>query len=293
MDITYHGGQHFLTPINCRPSEFSVWQPFLWQNSASVIHQLESVFCKWGQSEEILTDNNTIFPADNSTDSWMNGRSSLGGIVDRCHQSVKRITTRKQCIVMEAVYWYNTIPRDNVSATNTSANVVNSYQVWVKRINGMCPPSQREMCDPYRISDSVSVKPHNSQCTTNFKKGHVTVIVSEYSVLVDVTPRHVMDLCLIFKTTPLENDSKCESLERELLTKSASCEIDGPPKNLATNHSESSSEEEIQTILLQRSTQNKRLYLHCYLCDHEIRSGYGNKREEVWSECADEVTSAL
>ena len=39
------------------------------------------------------------------------------------------------------------------------------------------------------------IKPPNSRCTSNFKKGCVTGIVSEHSILVDGTPRHMKDLC--------------------------------------------------------------------------------------------------
>ena len=51
--------------------------------------------------------------------------------------------------------------------------MVDSYRVWAKGIDGMCPPGRREMHSPYGIGDAVWAKPPNCRCTSNFKKGFV------------------------------------------------------------------------------------------------------------------------
>ena len=153
---------------------------------------------------------------------------------------------------------------------------LHSYRVRIKGIDGMCPPGQREMRSLYRIGDPVWVKFPNSWCNSNFKMGQVTGVVSEQSISVNGTPRHVKDLRLAFKTTTLVNDSEWKSYESELQTEPASRETSDSPENPVTDQSESSSREEIQAISLWRSIQNKRTCLHCYLwswdqegCDSE------------------------
>ena len=135
MDIT----QHFLTLINCRPSRFAVWRPLLRQDSTSIIHPLESVFYKQGLQEEILTDNDTTFRSKQFEcflEEWGIQLKlqcvhvpSGNGIVKRCHRSIKRITARKQCTVTEAVYRYNTPPKDDVSIASAPANAIHHYRV--------------------------------------------------------------------------------------------------------------------------------------------------------------------
>ena len=44
MDVTHPNGGHFLTLIDCGPSCFAIWQLLQWQDSTSIIRQLEMVF---------------------------------------------------------------------------------------------------------------------------------------------------------------------------------------------------------------------------------------------------------
>ena len=94
-------------------------------------------------------------------------------------------------------------------------------------------------------------------------------VISEQSISVNGTPRHVKDLHPALGITPLVSDSEQESSESELLNELANPDTGGSLENPPTDHSESSSEEEVQPIPLQRSTRNKRPCLYCYLCDHE------------------------
>ena len=146
-------------------------------------------------------------------------------------------------------------------------------------IDGKCLSSRREVRSPYRIGDPIWVKPPDSQCTSKFKKGQVTNVISEQSISVNGTLRHVKDHHPALETTPSASDSEQESSESELLIELATPATGGSLENPPTDHFESSLEEEVQPIPLQRSTQSKRPCLHCYLCDHETKRGYGSERE--------------
>ena len=56
MDVTHLEGQHYLTLIDFGPSRFAIWMPLLYQDSASIIQQLETVFYERGAPVELLTD---------------------------------------------------------------------------------------------------------------------------------------------------------------------------------------------------------------------------------------------
>ena len=234
--------------------------------TTSVIRQLESVFYERGPPEEILTHNDTAFRSKQFKyfqDEWgiqLRLRCahvpSGNNIVERCHQSVKRIAARKQCTVAEAMYRYNTTPKDNVSIASAPVNTIHHYRVRIKGIDAMCPSSQREVHGPYRIGDRVWVKPPDSRCTSKFKKGLLIDVISEQSVSVNGTQHHVKDLCPTLKTPPSVSDSKQESSESELLIELETPDVGRSPENPPTDPSESSLEEEVQSVSLQRSTRN-------------------------------------
>ena len=247
------------------------------------------MFYKQGLPEEILTENNTALPSkqfEYFLDEWgIQLRlqcvhvPSGNGIVERCHGSVKRIAARKQCIVADIVYRYNTTPKDDISIASALANTIHRYRVQIKGIDGICPSSPREVYGPYRIGDPVWVKPPGSQCSSKFKKALVTDVISEKSISANETLHHVKDLRPALKTTPLVSDSEQESSESELFIELVTPDTGGSLENPPTDHSKSSSEEEVQPVPLRRSTRNKRPRPHCYLCDHETRKGCDSERE--------------
>ena len=53
MDVTHLENRHYLTLINCGPSQFAIWRPLLCQDSTSIVQQLETVFYERGASVEI------------------------------------------------------------------------------------------------------------------------------------------------------------------------------------------------------------------------------------------------
>ena len=81
---------------------------------------------------------------------------------ESCHRNIKRIAVRKPCTVAEAIYRYNATPKDDVSVARATVNAIHSYRVRIKGIDGVSPPSRREMRSPYRIVDPIWVKLSNS-----------------------------------------------------------------------------------------------------------------------------------
>ena len=60
MDVTHYQGRHYLSLIDCGPTRFSIWYHLRWQDAASVISHLESLFCERGAPAEMLVDNDSI-----------------------------------------------------------------------------------------------------------------------------------------------------------------------------------------------------------------------------------------
>ena len=116
MDITHCNRAHFLMVIDCSPAWFAIWWCLPRQDATSVINQLKALFCERGLPTEILTDNDTAFQSSllkaflDEWRVWLWFRCAYvpsgDGIIKRCHKTVKRITTRKQWSILEAVYWY-------------------------------------------------------------------------------------------------------------------------------------------------------------------------------------------
>ena len=272
MDITHYGSQHFLTLIDCRPMRFAIWCPLVRQ----VIRELESIFYERGPPEEILTDDNTAFCSmefRRFVDEWgirLRHRCTYvpsgNSIAERCHQSVKRIVARKACTIAEAVYRYNATPKLAVTAASAPANAIHCYWVHIKGIDVRLPDRRRTR-GPYELGD-------NSQCTTSFRRGQITGIVSEQAVLVNSTPRHMRDIRPALNTNPLASSG--ESSNDELWIRPTPREPDGPTANPdadadSSDATSESSDEEVQTISLRRSAHNKWPHLPCHMCDLETR----------------------
>ena len=206
MDITHYQGTHFLSLIDHGPSRFAVWRPLRRQDSASVVQQLENVFCERGAPSELLTDNDTAFRSrvfQEFAGRWnvkLRFRCAYvpsgNGIVERCHRTVKRIAARKGCSVQEAVYWYNLAPQDDSSPSSAPANQVHRYEVRVRGVDVCLGFEDGATGCPFSVGDAVWVKPPGARCTTIFDRGRVTGVISDCAVEVDGVPRHVRDIRL-------------------------------------------------------------------------------------------------
>ena len=259
MDITHYGSQHFLTLTDCGPTRFAIWRPLVRQDSSSVIRELESIFYERGPPEEILTDNDTAFCSmefRRFVEEWgirLRHRCAYvpsgNSIAERCYQSVKRIVARKVCTIVEAVCRYNATPKDAVTAASAPANAIHCYRVRIKGINARLPDRQGTR-GPYKLGDTVWVKHPNSRCTTSFRRGRITGIVSEQAMLVDGTPYHVRDVQPALNTNPLASSDSGESSNDKLWIRPMPREPDGPTANPNTdadssNATSESSDEEV------------------------------------------------
>ena len=293
MDITHYSGKPFLTLIDCGPTRFAVWRQMTRQDSANVVRQLSSVFYERGAPEEILTDNDAAFCSQQVRqllEEWgvrLRLRCahvpSGNGIVERSHRSIKRIAARKQCTITEATYWYNITPKDGESPATAPANAIHTYRVRVKGID-VTQPVDEGAHNRYAMGDPVWVRPPGNRCTTKFKRGRISGVISQQSVLVDGTPRHVRDLRPATEahhaTTEESDESSSDELLMNGIIEPPPPESDGcgsPDDAESEPQPEPQLEPEIMNVPLRRSKRNKRPTPQCTLCDHEIRGECGER----------------
>ena len=224
MDITHYEGQHYLILIDYGPSRFFIWRPLQHQNAASIIRQLVSVFSERGPPAELLTDNGAAFSGEEFgwfAENWAYNYDfrciyvpSGNGIIERCHRTIKRITAKTHCSVMEALYWYNITPKDDATASTAPANAIYNYCVRVKGID-TAPLLGHVDSGPYNVRDAVWVKAPHSRGSTQFKTRMVTGIYSPHSVLISGIPRHIRDLHSRHRSVTSEDDASNNSSESD------------------------------------------------------------------------------
>ena len=201
IDITHHNGENFLTIIDCGSLRFAIWRPLRRQNASTVIQQLENVFLERGPLMEILTDNDTAFTSKDfgkfarNWDVHLRFRCadspSGNGIVERSHRTIKTIATRKNCSILEAVYWHNITPNDDVSPCTVPANALH---VQIKDVEDNPLPKPEVTRGKYEKGDMVWIKNPRGKCTIKYSTGRVIEVISPQSVKIDEVPHHVNDL---------------------------------------------------------------------------------------------------
>ena len=92
----------------------------------------------------------------------------------------------------EVVHLYNVTPRDDRTAETAPANALYRYDTRVRAVDDVV--REEEGVSRYKCGDQVWVRPPNARCDQRSAKGTVTRIVSEQTVEVDGTPRHVKHL---------------------------------------------------------------------------------------------------
>ena len=284
MDVTHFGGRHYLTLIDCGPSRFAIWRPLSCQDAASIVRQLETVFCERGAPVELLTDNATTFSGETFSkfaERWgvrMRFRCAFvpagNGIVERSHRTIKRIATRTRCSVMEVVCWYNVTPKDDASASTAPANIIYSYPARIKGVDVMLPPEDAGPSS-YRVGGSVWVKIPRGRCTNQFGKGTITGVYSPHSVLVDGTPRHVKDVRPL-QGADATNCSVTSSIDEAPMLylpreDPAASESDHSDRGQHGPRDTSEDEDVAESVPLRRSSRLKRPAPRCTLCDSQIR----------------------
>ena len=132
------------------------------------------------------------------------------GIAERSHCNPKKILARKQCTISEAMYWYKITLKDGAPPATAPTNTIYRYLVREKGIHALQVPENEEKNlkneekvpeneekrRPYAVGDIVWIKTPSSQCTTKFKLGRVTGVVSHHSIEVNRVLHHIKDLHL-------------------------------------------------------------------------------------------------
>ena len=203
IDVTHYRNQPYLTILDCGPGRFAIWRLMKNETAAAICTELDQIFFERGSVEEILMDNATAFRSEEMKrllDRWAINpffraayRPSGNGIVERNHRTVKAMAEKGSGNPIEAVYWYNTAPRDRQKTDSVPRASIFKTE-W--RVPGLTPNVETE--EPERatveVGEEVWVKPPNSRCTSQWTRGIVTKVNSSNNVEVRGVPRHILDL---------------------------------------------------------------------------------------------------
>ena len=282
MNITHYQGRHYLFLIDCGPTRLSIWHHLRWQDAASVIYHLEGLFSECGVPAEILIDKDSISQqALQGFSKWI-GRFNCTFIVcvyppvmalrNIIIRAWNRLQRKNNASIMEAVYWYNVTPKDNVLPLTAPANQIHCYWVWLKGINALTLDEPKQLQIGYNMSDRVWIKTQNGRCMSPYTHGGVTGVISPQNVLVDRMPCHVRDLRPVMGSNTSESESNSKLSTRIVRTiinnaRSDLSELGNPDATDDTSTDKASKEE---VALLWRSTRHKKPTLGCYLCEHLI-----------------------
>ena len=112
--------------------------------------------------------------------------------MQRNHSAVKRIAARSDISIQEAVFWYNFLPREGTSEEGCTCNGIYKYK-W--RINNTIHwLEEEEIKTKFSIGESVWAKSGITRCTSAWKIGKITKILSKNKVEIDGIARHVLEI---------------------------------------------------------------------------------------------------
>ena len=291
MGITHHNGENFLTIIDCGPSRFAIWQQLRQQDAPSYPTVGECFHRE--RPTDGNTDNDTAFTSKDFREFARNWDVHLrfrcayspsgNGIVERSHRTVKTIAARKNCSILEAVYWHNVTSKDDVSPCTAPADTLHRYYIRIKGVEDNPLPEPEVTKGMNEKGDVVWVMNPSGKCTTKYSSGRVTEVISPQSVKIDGVPRHVKDLRLVIQTQLSSSDeSDSEDSERLIYLNSDPLDSDSDASSLPTDEvsietrtaDESTHKDEASVIPLRRSTRQRRKLFPCPICDHEIRGDH-------------------
>ena len=202
IDVTHYQGKNYLTLVDCGPSRFSIWRQIPSESAAEIVRVLEELFRERGPVSELLMDNGTAFRSSALADLCQRWnvrrhyraahRPSGNGIVERVHRTIKRTAERSGCSPLQAVFWYNIAPKDGIHGQSVPSSSLYRYK-WRH-------PSEEPVKEKgagisnVQNGDLVWVKPPKAKCTSRWKLGRVTKVVSNNNVEVNGIPRHILDI---------------------------------------------------------------------------------------------------
>ncbi|XP_065650805.1 uncharacterized protein LOC136078924 [Hydra vulgaris] len=212
-DVT-HKGSPYLTMIDCGPSRFAIWRKLPREDTKNVVSLLESVFREHVLPQELLMDNGAVFKSSefsNICEKWCVKkkyrcafRPSGNGIVERNHRTVKGTAARAQ--ICPLVFWCNATPTVGTNKESAPASQKNKY-VWRLPIqeekNTETQERSQQVMKTYRIGEKVYVRPSDAKCTSVWKIGTVTDILTNTNIEIDGVPRYVRDV----RIAPASNSS--------------------------------------------------------------------------------------
>lgn len=62
---------------------------------------------------------------------------------------------RKHCLIQEAIYWYNSMPKDDMSHPTAPANTIHTYEVRLKGIDAVHALTPWTVHKTYKVGDVV------------------------------------------------------------------------------------------------------------------------------------------
>ena len=203
VDVALFGGQLYLLMVDCGPSRVAIWQRLQIKSSTHIVTQLRSVVIERGPCDELLLDNSTAFRSAivaQFADEWgialqFQAAYALGvnGIVERNHQTIKRIVKRGGITPGEATFWYNVTPRKDIEESSVPSNLLFRYH-WRVPFDVNLRTEGGDVESSFLVGDEVWVKSSPPSCVKQWMPGKVTRIVSKHTVCVDGMPRHVRDI---------------------------------------------------------------------------------------------------
>ena len=91
------------------------------------------------------------------------------------------------------VFWFNHTPN---SDGNVPAKLLYTYETTLPKVSQTNDCLRDIGMNPYQVGDTVYLKPVNAKCTTVWRKGVITELVSNTAAKVDGTTRHIADMRL-------------------------------------------------------------------------------------------------
>ena len=185
------------------PSRFAIWKPIAEESARTVVSNFETVFLEFGPPEELLLDNSATFKSELLVavcQRWgvriryrAAYRASGNGIIERHHRTIKRTAARAGMTVLEAVFYYNFLPREGTNAASCPYRRIFRYQRRCP-LQPSRPAKVKTGRPPFSAGDQVVVKPPGARCTTPWRVGTVTSVTPDGVIEVDGVHRHVGDI---------------------------------------------------------------------------------------------------
>ncbi len=215
IDITHYKRKVYLTMVDCGPSRFAIWREVPTESANNVAAVLEELFRERGPVGELLMDNGASFRSYLLAELCRRWnvkrrfraayRPAGNGIVERNHRTIKRMAERSGSSPAEAVFWYNISPKVSTDPQSVPSSSLFSYK-WR---HPLIEPIIEDEIHPHtdlKVGDSVWVKPGNADCTSRWRRGLVTAVISTNNIEVDGVPRHILDLRRVHREEDEDED---------------------------------------------------------------------------------------